>query len=377
MNTTILRPPPVLGAVEAMRFRDTFKLVVEDGGTRVILDLTGVRELSAAGLAAITNLLAQGRRIGIPVRVLMPEEGSAAARIIDQADLSRFLAPGGMWNALPTGHTGSMEPDSCRSGRRAWLLRYLDGALRRSGDRTHAGERGGDRTRLRREDRDPLQRDAAPRRFATGSGSALKQGAGALRAVPTAQLTETADPRLNPVLTTAEKTKGKSVKKPVGLFAVAGAVAVSMLMMLGAGVALADNPNDPWDGKTYGHAAATMSSYYTPVVAGVIGGQRVSDDCIVISSKRSHYTDARHRKRSRDYLFYLNCSAGVAGGKPGNSVTSAAGQKAKKDQESAKSLQKRLEKNPETCNKSENSFNWCVRLCERTGMCEVPSYSGR
>jgi len=350
-----------------MRFRDTFKLVVEDGGTRVILDLTGVRELSAAGLAAITNLLAQGRRIGTLVRVLMPEEGSAAARIIDQADLRRFLAPGGMWDALPTGHTGSMEPDSCRSGRRAWLLRYLDGALRR----------GGDRTRLRREDRDPLQRDAAPRRFAAGSESALKQGPGALCAVPTAQLTETSDPWLNPVLTTAEKTPGKSVKKPVGLLGVAGAAAVSMLMMFGAGVALADDPNDPWDGKTYGHAAATMSSYYTPVVAGVIGGQRVSDDCIVISSKRSHYTDARHRKRSRDYLFYLNCQAGVAGGKPGNSVTSAAGQKAKKDQESAKSLQKRLEKNPETCNKSENSFNWCVRLCERTGLCEVPSYSGR
>jgi len=38
----------------------------------------------------------------------------------------------------------------------------------------------------------------------------------------------------------------------------------------------------------------------------------------------------------------------------------------KKDQESAKSLQKRLEKNPETCNKSESSLNWCVRLCERT-----------
>ena len=86
-TTTILRPRPVLSAVEATRLRKNFKWVVEDGDNCLIVDLTGVRELSAAGLAAVTNLLAQGRRIGITVRVLMPEEGSEADRIIDQADL--------------------------------------------------------------------------------------------------------------------------------------------------------------------------------------------------------------------------------------------------------------------------------------------------
>jgi anti-anti-sigma regulatory factor len=101
VNTAILRPHPVLSAVEAMNLRDNFTRVLEGAGTDVIVDLTGVRELSAAGLAAVTNLLGQGRRAGIPVRVLMPAEDSAAARIIDQADLGRFLAPGGIWNKLP------------------------------------------------------------------------------------------------------------------------------------------------------------------------------------------------------------------------------------------------------------------------------------
>ena len=164
-------------------------------------------------------------------------------------------------------------------------------------------------------------------------------------------------------------------KKRVRLLAVAGLAAASMSTMLGTGVASADDPHDAWDGKTYGDAAAKVSAYATPVVAGRFGSQVATDDCIVISSKRSHYTDGRGRKRSRDYLFYLNCQAGVASGKPGNSVTSVAGQKAKKDQESARSLEKRLEKDPETCNKSEDSYNWCVRLCDRTGLCEVPSYS--
>jgi hypothetical protein len=94
------------------------------------------------------------------------------------------------------------------------------------------------------------------------------------------------------------------------------------------------------------------------------------------SSKRSHYTDGQGRKRSGDYLFYLNCQTGVADGKPGNSVTSLVGQKTKNDQDSARSLQARLEKDPEACNKSETSCDWCVRLCDRTDLCEVPAYSG-
>jgi hypothetical protein len=165
-------------------------------------------------------------------------------------------------------------------------------------------------------------------------------------------------------------------KKPVGLVAVAASLAASMLMIFGTGVASADDPHDRWDGKTYGEAAAAVSKYATPVVVSKMGGQVETDACIVIASTRSHYTDGRGRKRSRDYLFHLNCQSGVADGKPGNSVTSVIGQKTKTDESNARSLQARLVKNPDTCNKSENSYNWCVRLCDRTKLCEVPAYSG-
>ena len=94
MSPTIFRPSPTLGPVEAHRLRNNVDLAggVSDAG--VIVDLSGVEELSGAGLAAVTNLVARSRRSGIPVRVLMPAAGSAAARTIDLADLGRFLAPG-------------------------------------------------------------------------------------------------------------------------------------------------------------------------------------------------------------------------------------------------------------------------------------------
>lgn len=101
MTIATLRPQPMLDAVAAIELRDNFTHVLENDTTGVIVDLTGVQELSAAGLAAVTNLLGRGRRTGIPVRVLLPEHGSDAARIIDQADLRRFLIPGGLWNAEP------------------------------------------------------------------------------------------------------------------------------------------------------------------------------------------------------------------------------------------------------------------------------------
>jgi len=129
VSPAVLRPRGVLDAVEAMSLRDNFRSVLENSDGGVIVDLTGVEELSAAGLAAVINLLGQGRRTGIPVRVLPPDEGSEAALIIEQADLRRFLRPGGVWNSLPNDVSGPTAPDSRR---RAWSLRPLV-RLRREG----------------------------------------------------------------------------------------------------------------------------------------------------------------------------------------------------------------------------------------------------
>ncbi|MBX7433104.1 hypothetical protein JDV09_13435 [Mycobacterium sp. Y57] len=135
MSVTILSSQPVVGAVEAMRLRDNFTLAVEAGSTSVILDLTGVQELSGAGLAAVTNIATRGRRNGFSVRVLLPDENSAASCTIDQADLRRFLRPGGVWNSLPTKQTGSADPATGRTGRNSRFMKYLPG----QGARTRTG----------------------------------------------------------------------------------------------------------------------------------------------------------------------------------------------------------------------------------------------
>ncbi|OAN34470.1 hypothetical protein [Mycolicibacterium iranicum] len=98
MSVTIVRPGSDLGPLEAIRLRDHFALLAEKGHCGIIIDLTGVRRLSGAGVAAVTNVVTRGARSGISVRVLLPEEGSPAARFIDQADLRRFLRPGGVWS---------------------------------------------------------------------------------------------------------------------------------------------------------------------------------------------------------------------------------------------------------------------------------------
>ncbi len=120
MSTAILRPLGALGAVEAMDLRNNFQRVVDNGDSGVVLNLTGIQLLSAAGLAAVTNILGQGRRSGIQVRVLPPEEGSEAALVIEQADLRRFLAPGGHWNVLANEQRGEVARSAPAGPRRRW-----------------------------------------------------------------------------------------------------------------------------------------------------------------------------------------------------------------------------------------------------------------
>lgn len=112
MRSVILRPHPVLGPVEAMRLRQNFELVASAGRVRVVIDLTGVSALSAAGLAAVTHILMRGRRTRMPMRVLLPEQGSDAGQIIDHADLWRFLAS----------TNGATRTAPCRSLPPLWSL---------------------------------------------------------------------------------------------------------------------------------------------------------------------------------------------------------------------------------------------------------------
>ncbi|TXI37473.1 MAG: anti-sigma factor antagonist [Mycobacterium sp.] len=130
VSTAILRPQGVLGAVEAKSLRDSFTQVLQNGDSGLIVDLTDVQVLSTAGLAAVTNLLMRGRRSGIQVRVLPPEEGSEAGLVIEQADLRRFLMPGGLWN-VQADEPRSRRP-FCQAAPHAQSLRHRAPQLLRS-----------------------------------------------------------------------------------------------------------------------------------------------------------------------------------------------------------------------------------------------------
>ncbi len=147
-------------------------------------------------------------------------------------------------------------------------------------------------------------------------------------------------------------------------FTTTGAL-VAASVLFGAGAASADG----YDGQTWGDASADVSSWGgTPVVASITGSQLALEDCIVIDSKQSHERDGLGQEVWGEYMFYLNCNASVAGGRPGNSVQSAAGRQAKKDQEAAQWLNTKLQEDPEYC----NDKTWCAYICESTGMCTLP-----
>jgi hypothetical protein len=145
----------------------------------------------------------------------------------------------------------------------------------------------------------------------------------------------------------------------------AGAAAVSGAMF-GSGVASAD----AFAGKTYSDAAATISGWGgTPVVATVSGDQLVIDDCIVTSWHKSNFLNASGKNdRRAEYLLHLNCNSRLASpGHPGNSSVSEQGLAAKKDQQSAETINKA----PKICEKDDKFAAWCKRVCERTKLCEV------
>lgn len=137
-------------------------------------------------------------------------------------------------------------------------------------------------------------------------------------------------------------------------------------LTLGSGLASAD----PITGKTYSEAVTAINNRSgTPVVATVSGSALALDDCIVTSWNQSIFLDTDgNNTRSREYRLNLNCNNPVATpGHPGNSVMSPQGVKAKKDQTSAANINK----NPAWCKETEERLNWCTKLCERTGLCEI------
>lgn len=125
---------------------------------------------------------------------------------------------------------------------------------------------------------------------------------------------------------------------------------------------------DPFVGKTYAEAAATIAKRNgNPVVATMSGSQFATDECIVISWSKSIFRDASGKSRRGEYRLNLDCNRALATpGHPGGSLMSPGGPKAKEDQTFAM----KVAQNPEICEKSVYHAKRCARVCPQTKLCE-------
>jgi hypothetical protein len=130
------------------------------------------------------------------------------------------------------------------------------------------------------------------------------------------------------------------------------------ILTTAGGVAAADS----LAGQTYAKAAATVSGQgATPVIATVVGDLLATDDCIVVASRKSIFTDIGGNQRKAAVLMNLNCNETVAAaGSPGNSAASPEGRIAKK-----------LLKTAENCSLPAQADNAnCAKWCsEHKGLC--------
>ncbi|WP_445165698.1 hypothetical protein ACTXG7_17560 [Mycolicibacterium sp. Dal123E01] len=115
------------------------------------------------------------------------------------------------------------------------------------------------------------------------------------------------------------------------LIGAVGAITISMAVF-DCPVASADS----YAGQTYADAASALGgSGLTAVVAGRVGSELPTEQCIVTRSQRASWIKGDSFQHSNNtMLLFLNCNAALAtAGKPGNSAASPEGQQALKQQE--------------------------------------------
>jgi hypothetical protein len=147
-----------------------------------------------------------------------------------------------------------------------------------------------------------------------------------------------------------------------------GIVAASTLSVtiFGGGVAYADM----LVGKTYDEASGVISGWEGDAVIGTVSGAELeTGDCVVTSWQKSRFLDTSGKNdRQNEFILHLNCHNRLSSpGQPGNSLQSPEGAAAKKDIQAANNINK----NPDFCRESDEIAQWCEKVCNRTGLCEV------
>ncbi|MCI4673434.1 hypothetical protein [Candidatus Mycolicibacterium alkanivorans] len=150
-----------------------------------------------------------------------------------------------------------------------------------------------------------------------------------------------------------------------------GVAGVLVAGVFGTGAAAA---SPPYYGMTYAKAVGIMQSKgQTPAIATVIGSQLPTDDCVVTNAYKSFTLDSSGRTAHRGtWMLDLNCNRAVAqAGKPGNSVMTPEGQKAKAIDIKSTSISDDFAKATKNGKAPwcEANARRCQQICDSSGMC--------
>lgn len=150
--------------------------------------------------------------------------------------------------------------------------------------------------------------------------------------------------------------------------------ATALVIAFGSGLASADNE---FVGKTYGKAAEQIQSWgATAVISSREGSYLPTEECVIVRSRKANFLDSSGNSQGgTKFLLDLNCNDSSAlRGHPGNSVATPEGKKIQMMMEDAKAYSDNYEraiaagKTP-VCLKNDNSVQYCVTVCTKTGAC--------
>ncbi|CAN5579880.1 hypothetical protein BH09ACT7_BH09ACT7_58400 [soil metagenome] len=143
-------------------------------------------------------------------------------------------------------------------------------------------------------------------------------------------------------------------------------MAVVAFALIGSGTAAAKTP---YAGLTWGVASAKVADKGgKAVISTVVGSELPTDECVVMSARRSSYTKRDGFDHERAWLFALNCNAKLAhGGEPGNSLASPEGRAQEKLESTAAKINAGASKPGNWC---AQNLEKCQKFCDtNAGLC--------
>jgi len=88
-GVVVVTPTGRLNMTAARMLREELHVIVENGGTRVVVDLSGIEFIDSSGLGALLSGLKVARRAGGDLRITAPNR--QAITVLELTDLNRVL----------------------------------------------------------------------------------------------------------------------------------------------------------------------------------------------------------------------------------------------------------------------------------------------